>query len=159
MKEPMSNDTKLSTSLDLGGRQNKFRVRGIELRNLQIPRVPQKMGRIFFLKAQVNDGPVLKKALSIAGGRAAGKRGGESQNQRLPVTEKEKDGLAAIRTVIFGSLTRGMLGSTTANQCPGELFMPALSLNTFILQRLPDFKANGWTQWAAADSGRKTTAR
>lgn len=50
------------------------------------------------------------------------RKGSDSKVQR-----QRKELIAIIRAVIF-STSHDMLGSKTANQCPGELFMPALSL-------------------------------
>lgn len=58
-----------------------------------------------------------------AGGRAAGKGKAES---KASVTEERRS--RRYKNSHIRSLTRAMLGSKTANQCPGELFMPALSL-------------------------------
>lgn len=60
--------------------------------------------------------------------------------------------IPTILPVIFSS-PHVLLGSETANQCPGELFMPALSLIHLYYSDGQLQSSNGWTHRVLKDSG------
>lgn len=80
------------------------------------------------------------------------KRSSEKQSFSWQDTESL---LPIIRAVIF-SASHDMLGSRTANQCPGELFMPALSLIHLYYSDRWLQSSNGWTHRALQTVGAET---
>lgn len=77
--------------------------------------------------------------------------GKSSENQSFSWQDTESL-IPIIRAVIF-SASHDMLGSETANQCPGELFMPALSLIHLYYSDRWLQSSNGWTHRALKTVG------
>lgn len=77
--------------------------------------------------------------------------GKSSENQSL--SWRDRQSLIPIILAVIFTASHDMLGSKTANQCPGKLFMPALSLIHLYYSDRWLQRSNGWTHRALQTVG------